>query len=138
MFIQRGYIDASGHPRFKITVHGPTGKGEFDALIDTGFTGFLLLPELAASRLGMVSVTTMPFTMANGAEEPFRVLIGNVEIFPNETLSGIVALGGFACPLIGMGLLRKAKKALFVDSTTVALVNEEELKRFVGSSGAES
>jgi len=75
--------------------------------------------------------------MANGAEEPFRVLIASVEIFPNEALSGIVALGGFACPLIGMALLRKAKKALFVDSTTVALVNEEELKRFVRSSGAE-
>jgi predicted aspartyl protease len=54
MSIQIGYIDNDGHPRLTIRISGtdPNNFIEEDALIDTGFTGFLMLPQAKAFGLG--------------------------------------------------------------------------------------
>ena len=50
--VQIGYLDKNGHPTVKIKVHGIVSgaQQEFEAMIDTGFTGFLLMPIVSAFR----------------------------------------------------------------------------------------
>jgi predicted aspartyl protease len=52
---QTGYLESNGHPCIKIKVHGISGDlaQEFEAMIDTGFNGFLLMPIMAAFPLGL-------------------------------------------------------------------------------------
>ena len=48
--ILTGSLSDTGHPVIKITVFGihPDLKQEFEVMIDTGFTGFLLMPIMSA------------------------------------------------------------------------------------------
>src|SRR5438034_9641367 len=50
----RGSLDSSHSPFVTIAVSAPSGPSHFvDALIDTGFTGFVQLPERRARELGL-------------------------------------------------------------------------------------
>jgi predicted aspartyl protease len=41
----KGYFDRKGSPKLKVrVVIPPSSSGEFEALVDTGFNGFLSLP----------------------------------------------------------------------------------------------
>ena len=58
MQIQLGFIDNDGHPRLRIRVRG-TNPNQFtdeEALVDTGFTGFLMLPVAKALPRGSCAV----------------------------------------------------------------------------------
>jgi predicted aspartyl protease len=56
-----GYFDKSGSPAIKVMIHGPFAKPvEFDAILDTGFTGFIAMPLLKALPLGLMLYGTTP------------------------------------------------------------------------------
>src|ERR1035438_5946683 len=135
MPLTRGFLDGAGHPRLRIAVSGTTGSRSFDALVDTGFTGFLLVPEASAGSLGLIPLSTTWHTLADGGRVPTRIAIGTVEIESGERYKGTIALGNVVCPLIGMDFLRAAKKALYVDSRSVALLDEDELRNLSGEMG---
>ena len=65
---QIGYIDSAGHPRLTIHISGtdPDNFIEEDALIDTGFTGFLMLPLTNAVALGIAPSATGDYILAGG------------------------------------------------------------------------
>jgi len=54
----RGSLDSSRSPVVTIAVSAPSGPSTFfDAVIDTGFTGFVQVPELRAQELGLTPRT---------------------------------------------------------------------------------
>src|ERR1039458_4418194 len=59
-------LDDNGHPRLTIRVSGtnPTASAVVEALIDTGFTGFLMLPIAQALPLGLALYGTGNYTLA--------------------------------------------------------------------------
>src|ERR1035438_4514014 len=69
MSIQIGYLDDNGHPRITIRVSGthPTASAVVEAMIDTGFTGFLMLPIAQALPLGLALYGTGNYTLADGS-----------------------------------------------------------------------
>ena len=69
MSIQIGYIDSDGHPRLSVRIAGPDPNNftDEDALIDTGFTGFLMLPQTKAFALGIVPSSTGTYMLADGS-----------------------------------------------------------------------
>jgi len=100
------------------------GKREFEAIIDTGFTGFLQMPLFEAFPLGLVLAGTTSVTLADGSASPRLMAIGTVTIGTTEETALILLDVGSDAILIGMSLLRKLKKKLIVSSTDVLLEDE--------------
>jgi hypothetical protein len=128
MSTQTGYIDSDGHPRLTIRISGPDPANfiEEDALIDTGFTGFLMLPQAKAFGLGIAPAGTGDYTLADDSVvtnflgmatvtvQPPSVLPASTDpgaqiAFQPETISGVVVMCGNGA-LVGMELLRLSDK----------------------------
>jgi predicted aspartyl protease len=145
MSIQTGYLDSNGHPRLTIRVSGthPTACADIEAMIDTGFTGFLMLPIAIALPLGLVLYGTGNYTLADGsqvtnflAQGTVTVLaptIAPVAILPGappvpvsdltpESIAGTIVLGGDG-PLLGMEFIRNLDKMLMVGKTVILIDN---------------
>lgn len=80
------------------------GFRQCEVIVDTGFTGWLTLPEAVSRELGLVSAGQQQFTLATGAVEQsdyyetrvaWRGELRWVEVFPSMDQS-----------LLGMELLR--------------------------------
>lgn len=121
-----GFFDKIGSPAIKISVHGifTDAKTEVDAVIDTGFSGFLQMPLLQAFPLGLVLYGTTQVTLADGSSSPRLVALGTIGLGSAEKVGLILLDAGSNHVLIGMGLLRKFNKTLIVSSTTVTLEDE--------------
>ena len=56
----QGSVNAAYEAVVTLAVRGPAGQTtEIDAVIDTGFTGFLTLPPALVSELGLPFVTSI-------------------------------------------------------------------------------
>ena len=113
MPLKIGYLDKNGHPNVKIRVWGIDSrfKQEFEAMIDTGFTGFLKLPITMALPLGLTLMGTGDSTLADGSKSPMLLTLGTVELDGQET-NGVVALDSGGTPLLGMAFLRQCQHTL--------------------------
>src|ERR1700733_13949151 len=150
MSAQIGYVDANGHPRMTIRVRGthPTEFADLDALVDTGFTGFLMLPIARALPLGLALYGTGDYHLADGSPISCFLAAGTIGIRPpseflaetstatiapanpisdmeSEIITGVIVIGGDD-PLIGMEFIRGLKKWLLVGSV-VALIDGEHI-----------
>jgi predicted aspartyl protease len=145
MSAQIGYVDANGHPRITIRIRGthPIEFAELDALLDTGFTGFLMLPIARALPLGLALYGTGDYSLADGSQISCFLAEGTVEVRPpshspsvsssvsapaettteSEIVTGVVVLGGDDV-LVGMEFIRRLKKWLLVGSIVVLLDGE--------------
>lgn len=131
--VQTGYLNRSGHPAIKIGIHGihPDLQREFEALIDTGFTGFLLMPIMSAFPLGLTLVGTSSYTLADGSTSPKLLALGTITL-GGERTTGVIVLESNQCDLLlGMDFLRQSKRALAVSIQGVALVDEEIVTKFL-------
>jgi hypothetical protein len=149
MSIQIGYLDNNGHPRLTIRVSGthPTASAVVEAMIDTGFTGFLMLPIAEALPLGLALYGTGNYTLADGssvsnflAQGTVTVLAPTVvpataatgiasslptppsEAIQPETVDGIIVLGGDGA-LLRMEFIRSLDKLLLVGSVVMLVDN---------------
>ena len=87
-----------------LAVRGPAGHvQDIEAVIDTGYNGFLTLPPMLVSELGLPFVTIGQAILADGGEATFDIhsvtvlLEGqskNVDVYVSDT-----------APLVGMRLL---------------------------------
>jgi predicted aspartyl protease len=137
MFTPIGYLDDNGHPRVTIRITGthPSAFADVDAMIDTGFTGFLMLSIAQALPLGLALYGTGDYVLADGSPISCFLAEGTVEIRPLsrqsaeppviEPVTGVVVLGGDGA-LLGMEFIRSLKKWLVVGSS-VMLADESAI-----------
>ncbi|MGA2772438.1 MAG: hypothetical protein ABSG26_16615 [Bryobacteraceae bacterium] len=94
--ILTGSLSDTGHPVIKITVFGihPDLKQEFEVMIDTGFTGFLLMPIMSAFPLGLTLVGTGNYTLADDSTSPKLLAIGSVIVGNEDPVHGVIVLAG--------------------------------------------
>lgn len=122
-----GYLDNAGSPRLKITLRG-VWEGvnqELDAIVDTGFTGFLSMPMVDAFPLGLVLYGTTTTILADGSTSYKLMAVGTASV-GQESNVGIVLLNmgsGPSAVLLGMEFLRIFNKSLFLIKDTVILVD---------------
>ena len=82
MALKIGFLDGNGHPCIKVSIWGlhRDFSQEFEAMIDTGFTGFLSIPISSAFPLGLTLYGTTTYTLADGSSSPKLLGFGTVAI----------------------------------------------------------
>ena len=108
----------------RVRVTGTNGQTrELDAVIDTGFTGFLTLPSAEVATLGLAFAGYQYAEFANGAIEQVEVVNGFVDWDGQQRLIEITSAE--TQPLVGMSLLYGFK--LTVEAVDGGLVTIERL-----------
>ena len=125
-----GSFDSAGNPVIKIFVHGAVEQAnrDFEAILDTGFTGFLSMPLVQAFPLALILYGTTSVTLADGTSHHRLTALGTVSM-GNERQPGVIILEPSSTEfLLRMDFLRRFKKALVVSQRSVVLVDEDALK----------
>ena len=69
-----GVVNAAYEPVITLALQGPLGQSrEVEAIVDTGFNGFLTLPTSLVSELGLPFVSIGRATLADGNEIAYEV-----------------------------------------------------------------
>lgn len=135
MQIWTGHYGRSGSPVLNIKVSGPFTEGkDYEAILDTGFTGFLSMPLSQAISLGLILHGTTAISLADGSR-CFRITAkGHVQI-GEESQVGVVILEPTSTEvLLGMAFLRLFKRAILVSEHVVALLSGDELAKISAKS----
>lgn len=89
----------------RVSLLGTDGEqAEIDAILDTGFSDALMVPDAVIKRLGLVELDTVQAIMADGRGAYLSVYEAVVEWDGEERTIPVFAGGGKA--LLGMALLR--------------------------------
>lgn len=87
-----------------LSLHGPAGRMiEVDAIVDTGFTGFLTLPSAVVAELDLPFVFGSRATLADGSETNFDTY--RVTVLWEGRPRPVLADEADTTPLVGMALL---------------------------------
>lgn len=121
----RNIFPQGSSPIIKVKLCGILNKKdpvEMDAIVDTGFTGFIAMPMLQAFPLGLVLWGFGQSILADGSKEQTLLVFGYID-FGEKRYSGTFSLSQGGDILLGMEFLRTTKKILNVDAAnnTVSL-----------------
>ena len=99
-----GAVNAAYEPVVTLVVQGPAGETrEIDAVIDTGFTGFLTVTPVLARELGLDFLGMGLGTLADGSEVAFPYY--SVALLWDGQSRNFEADVADTTPLVGMRLL---------------------------------
>ena len=99
-----GVVNAAREAVVPLTVASPEGRTHpIDAVIDTGFNGFLTLPAALVSELRLPFVARSRATLANGSEDFFD--IHNAVVIWDGQARQVLTDVADTDPLAGMSLL---------------------------------
>jgi clan AA aspartic protease len=99
-----GTVNARREAVIRIAVQGKQDQiRDVEAVIDTGYTGFLILSPQTVEELELTYLGRMKCTLANGAQEDFEVFSATVIWDGQERLIEVDVTN--TDPLIGMLLL---------------------------------
>ena len=99
-----GVVNASLEATLVLTLSGPTGRTlEIEAVVDTGFSEFLMLPTDMTIDLGLEHVDVNEMVLADGSVETFDVF--DVAVVWDGQSRCIDVHAAQGSPLVGMGLL---------------------------------
>jgi clan AA aspartic protease len=100
-----GTVNAAREARIALVLRAPHGATqEIDALIDTGFNGFLTLPPRLIAALGLRRLARGRAILADGRDQLFD--IHAVTVLWDGQLLTVEADSADTDPLVGMGLLQ--------------------------------
>ena len=102
-------VDGDLQPWLPVSLESSDGEGlrHYDAILDTGFTGCLVLPEAVIANLGLAKRGVVILTLGNGEEHPFDYYLGWVS-WRGERRE-VEVLQSIGQPLLGMELLEGAQ-----------------------------
>ena len=99
-----GVVNSAYEAVIPLSLHGPAGRAqEVEAVIDTGFTGFVTLPPSLVAQLGLVFMGTSEATLADGSEVSFDAYAVTV-LWEGQPRDVLIDEADTA-PLVGMMLL---------------------------------
>lgn len=123
--MMQGWVNQNCEAMLPIVVgHGNTPKQMVEALIDTGFSGFLSLPLSMIESLGLPWIFSDSVTLGNGSEAIFQMYRATV-IWDGQFKVVDVAASESE-PLLGMSLLYRFK--LQVEAVERGIVTIEAMR----------
>ena len=110
--VVRRTADDDLQPWLPVSLESTDGEGlrQYDAILDTGFTGSLVLPESVIAELGLAKRGVNILTLGNGERHPFDYFLGRVS-WRGERRE-VEVLQSIGQPLLGMELLEGARVAV--------------------------
>lgn len=113
---------------FKISVYGhsPQWSVPVEAMLDTGFTGFLSLPLTSCLRAGLILISTADYTLADGSTSSTLLCLGTITLEDGRKVTGAISVSFKSRDaLLGMEFLNKLGEKLELDSAlkTVRIVS---------------
>ena len=116
-----GTVNADREAILHLQVSGLPGQSqEIDAVVDTGFTGFLTLPLATIASLGLTRISRGRAILANGSEEVFDIYEAQIA-WDGQTRT-VEADAAEVEPLIGMSMLYGYElRVRVVDGGTVTI-----------------
>ncbi len=100
----RGMVNGEYEAIIRIRIQDAAGFAhEVDAIIDTGFNGYLTLPPALIAMLGLTRLSRGRALLANGSEELVDIYGVNVEWDGQQEEVEVDAID--AAPLVGMSLM---------------------------------
>jgi len=108
-----GQVVAGRYATLPVVLRGPQGQEEtLEAILDTGFTGFLTLPLPQIAKFGFPYQGLIDAQLGNGSAAEFDMFAGTV-LWDGQRREGIV-LAVDGSPLLGMALLSGSRVCLDV------------------------
>ncbi|HEC93772.1 MAG TPA: hypothetical protein ENI56_00120 [Candidatus Kaiserbacteria bacterium] len=101
-------------PKIEIEVMGATGPNKIEALIDSGFNGYLTLPYVLAFPLGLILIGIQSSTLADGKSSPHFICIGRICV-DGKCVDTTIDIQPAGTVLIGTKLLKELKKTFVLD-----------------------
>jgi clan AA aspartic protease len=99
-----GVVNAHDEATIHLRLHGPVGQEQVvEAVIDTGFNGFLTLSPALVERLGLLRIGRGRAILANGQEEFFDVY--EVDVLWDSQWRTVEIDAAETGALIGMAML---------------------------------
>lgn len=116
-----GSVTPDGEVGIPIVVRDAAGTGhQMQAVIDTGFTDYLVLPPDTIRRLNLPFDSAMPMQLADGSVVLLAVYLGVVEW--NGRLRNIPIHEADTDPLVGVALLHGSRLCVdFIDGGSVTI-----------------
>ena len=118
-----GLVNSNREATIRLAVRSPGGRvSEVEAIIDTGFDGFITLPPALVAALGLRRLSRGRATLANGQEVLFDIY-GSTVIWdgvPRHVETDAVD----APPLVGMSLLHDHELHIHVVDGGRVLINK--------------
>ena len=100
----QGVVNAAYEPVITLALQGPSGQSrDIEAVVDTGFNGFLTLPTVLVSELGLPFISIGRAILANGNEIAYEVY--GVAVLWDGHPRYVEADAADTTPLVGMLLL---------------------------------
>lgn len=93
-----------------LTICGPATQLTVDAVVDTGFTGFLTLPLTAVATLGLVPITYDTVILGDGST--VATPVHQAEVLWHGARQTVFALATGREPLVGMSLIYGSRLTL--------------------------
>lgn len=134
-----GSTGKSGSPVIKIQIAGafPTSAIDFEATVDTGFTGFISMPIMSALPLGLPLYGTTTVQFADGKTSTRFTAFG-LATLGAETEGGVVILEPSTTEvLVGMQFLSRFNKSVLMHRGMLFLIDEGDLDAIIRA-GAEA
>lgn len=116
-----GSVSAKREATILLQLQGPAGQEhQIEAVIDTGFTGRLLLPPAVVANLGLQSLGRGGAVLADGSTTVFNVY--EVTVDWNGQLLTVPVHEADGDPLVGMALLYGCElRVQVIDGGTVTI-----------------
>ena len=110
-----GVVNSAYEAVIPLSLCGPAGQAqEVEAVIDTGFTGFVTLPPSLVAELGLVFMGTSEATLADGSEVSFDAY--DVTVLWEGQPRDVLIDEADTTPLVGMLLLDRHNLNIDVES----------------------
>ena len=103
-----GIVNSRRDAIVPLTIRGPAGEAHVDAIVDTGFSGFLLLPSVLIEQLALLRLGTTSTTLADGTQRPMYVYTVAVS-WLDEIRTGPALAGPTGEVLLGTTLLANSR-----------------------------
>jgi predicted aspartyl protease len=129
-----GFTGPDGSPVIRVSIEGVRSvRHDFDAVLDTGFTGFVSMPIVDAFPLGLVLHNVERVVYADGSSQERLIALGTVRL-GEKSQEGYIHLEPSSGEiLLGMEFLRASHFSLLLDpfANFIQLFDEGSTKRIV-------